>query len=149
MTDIDKAYIAGLFDGEGCVCLILRKVNMKSPKVMLLCTISNTNKNVLLWCREVIGCGSVNLSYETKEKNRQPCSLFSISFKPAMLFLKDILPFLKIKKDRAILAIKFIEERDFISFDEQMLYRNEMKKLNKGKGKGVPSPEDSIEKIEL
>lgn len=134
MTDIDKAYIAGLFDGEGCICIALKKTNMKYPRVILLVTIANTNKDVLLWCKEVIGNGSVNLNYEVKGENRKPCSLFSISYKPAMLFLKDILPFLKIKKERANLAVKFVEERDFISYDEQLIYRDEMRKLNKGKG---------------
>jgi len=71
IPDIDKAYIAGLFDGEGCVSykqyMRKRKHNKKAyPTWQIRLEIAMTDKSLLLWLHEVLGVGTVNVKrYKT------------------------------------------------------------------------------------
>ena len=59
MHDVDKAYIAGLFDGEGSIEFTKRKVNKKSGTYScrkISMEITMTDRSVLLWVHEVLGC---------------------------------------------------------------------------------------------
>ena len=68
IPDTDKAYIAGLFDGEGSV-LFTRKNEKKkkhngkgyrlSNSLRLSMEITMTDKSVLVWVHEVLGCGTL------------------------------------------------------------------------------------------
>ena len=67
MDDIDKAYIAGLFDGEGSIHFkrgIEKKKKHKgkgyrlSNSLRLSMEITMTDRSVLLWVHEVLGCGT-------------------------------------------------------------------------------------------
>jgi len=61
MHDVDKAYIAGLFDGEGSIEFTKRKVNKKSGMYncrKISMEITMTDRSVLLWVHEVLGCGT-------------------------------------------------------------------------------------------
>jgi hypothetical protein len=61
MHDVDKAYIAGLFDGEGSIEFTKRKVNKKSGTYdcrKISMEITMTDRSVLSWVYEVLGCGT-------------------------------------------------------------------------------------------
>ena len=69
MNDTDKAYIAGLFDGEGSIYFkrgIEKKKKHKgggyriSNSMRISMEISMTDRSVLIWLHEVLGCGTVN-----------------------------------------------------------------------------------------
>ena len=62
INDTDKAYIAGLFDGEGSVEFTKRKE--KKTKGTYSCRrismeISMTDQSVLMWLHEVLGVGTL------------------------------------------------------------------------------------------
>ena len=68
ISDTDKAYIAGLFDGEGSVNFTRRiekkkKHNGKgyrtSNSMRISMEIAMTDRSVLLWLHEVLGCGTL------------------------------------------------------------------------------------------
>ena len=68
MHDVDKAYIAGLFDGEGSIHFkrgIEKKKRHKgkgyrlSNSLRLSMEITMTDKSVLMWVHEVLGCGTL------------------------------------------------------------------------------------------
>ena len=69
IPDTDKAYIAGLFDGEGSVTftrrLEKRKKHNNKPgyrttnTMRIRMEISMTDRSVLLWLHEVLGCGTL------------------------------------------------------------------------------------------
>jgi len=68
MDDIDKAYIAGLFDGEGSIHFkrgIEKKKKHKgkgyrlSNSLRLSMEITMTDRSVLLWVHEVLGVGTL------------------------------------------------------------------------------------------
>ena len=72
MSDTNIAYIAGLFDGEGCVSYkqYMRKSphNKKAyPTWSIRMEIAMTDKSILKWVHEVLGVGTVNPKrYKTK-----------------------------------------------------------------------------------
>jgi hypothetical protein len=69
MKETDAAYIAGLFDGEGSLYFARRKEKKKkhngkgyrySMSQRISMEITMTDKSVLLWVHEVLGCGTFN-----------------------------------------------------------------------------------------
>ena len=66
IPETDRAYIAGLFDGEGCVSykqyMRKRKHNKKPyPTWQIRLEIAMTDKSLLLWLHEVLNVGTVNV----------------------------------------------------------------------------------------
>ena len=64
MRDVDAAYIAGLFDGEGCVSykqyMRKRPHNKKAyPTWQIRLEIAMTDKSILVWLNEILGVGTV------------------------------------------------------------------------------------------
>ncbi len=64
MNETDAAYIAGLFDGEGCISYKQynrkRKNNKKAyPTWQIRLEMAMTDKSVLVWVNEVLGVGTV------------------------------------------------------------------------------------------
>ena len=72
MTDVEAAYIAGLFDGEGCISykqyMRKRSHNKKAyPTWQIRMEMSMTDRSILLWVNEVLGVGTVGEKrYKTK-----------------------------------------------------------------------------------
>ena len=69
MNDTDKAYIAGLFDGEGSIYFkrgVEKKKKHKgkghriSNSLRLSMEVTMTDRSVIHWLHEVLGCGTVN-----------------------------------------------------------------------------------------
>ena len=71
IAETDRAQIAGLFDGEGCVSykqyMRKRKHNKKAyPTWQIRLEIAMTDKSLLLWLHEVLNVGTVNVKrYKT------------------------------------------------------------------------------------
>ena len=68
IPDTDKAYIAGLFDGEGSIHFKRGPEKKKKHKgkghrisnsLRLSMEITMTDRSVLLWLNEVVGCGTL------------------------------------------------------------------------------------------
>jgi hypothetical protein len=68
IADTDLAYIAGLFDGEGSVLFTRRNEKKKkhngrgyrnSNSIRINMEITMTDKSVIYWVHEVLGCGTV------------------------------------------------------------------------------------------
>ena len=97
ISDTDLAYIAGYFDGEGCVL-----INGTST---IQITIVNTYKPTLEWLKSLFN-GSVSERYIQKEVHRVSYS-WQLSGNNACIFLETLLPFLREKKKQAELAILF------------------------------------------
>ena len=68
MEELEVAYIAGIFDGEGSVDYAQRMEKKKEtrPKAYLTwrirCEVSMTNKEVMEWIHKKVGIGSLNLN---------------------------------------------------------------------------------------
>ncbi len=105
-------YMAGLFDGEGCIQLRKsqpRKANRSiTPKYDLHVSIALTRSSDLLYrVRNTFG-GSIS---EPNERNPKwkPIVIWDATTRDAYMFLKFIYPYLIIKKEEAKIAIDYYE----------------------------------------
>ena len=125
IKEIDKAYFAGLFDGEGTV-RIFKNCNKKYIGYSLRVSFDVTYKSVLLRLQKLFS-GNICIKDMEKRKNCKSikksvfsgCSLlylkqvyaYTISGKDALYFLKLIEPYCDEKKQQVIIGIKFEEGR--------------------------------------
>lgn len=112
MTDKEQlAYIAGLFDGEGCVSISKTwPKDRLNPRYKLCVTIANTNPKPLIIIKKLYG-GYIYIG--NKSPGRKILYTWKIATKSTERFLGDILPYLIIKKEEVELALihrKFINK---------------------------------------
>lgn len=103
MTDTDIAYIAGLFDGEGCIQIYHVIQPDGAHQWDLRCHLAQKFDYLPNLLKFYFG-GSVRLD----SKNHQVYK-WNTSSRKSYEFLKTICPYLKIKKPQAELGIKYQE----------------------------------------
>lgn len=91
MTKLDRAYVAGLFDGEGCVTW-----DRGSPRA----TITSCYPHHLKWIKASLGYGSVVVHERSKGPSRQSYR-FQVCGENALRFIVAIRPHLKEKAYQA------------------------------------------------
>ena len=114
LSDMELAYIAGLFDGEGCVAITrhFKKLDgTKRPCEMytLRVQVTNVDPRVILPLREKFG-GSLHITKHKSAKQRDTHVWISTS-RVALEFLKAIRPWLVAKAQQADIAIDFQESK--------------------------------------
>lgn len=103
MKDLELAYIAGFFDGEGSICIVARTRGTWNTEHRLWVAIGQKDGATLDTIKENFG-GNV---YRVK---RDDSFYWAISNRNAYNFLKALYPYLQYKKPQAELAFKFYEE---------------------------------------
>lgn len=93
-TDVELAYIAGFFDGEGCV-------NLSSPSLVVHLT--NTNREVLDWVQSLFG-GKVYLPPRYSIKHKQSYR-WHLHKRDVTAFLTAIQPYVRIKQIQVVLGL--------------------------------------------
>ncbi len=104
MRKIDLAYTAGIVDGEGCIGLYLS--SNKSFRVHV--TVTNTNEWLIQWLKFAYGG---NVCSAPVPVNCKLAWRWNIVSNQATNFLETIMPFLKLKRQQAELAIEFQNRR--------------------------------------
>ena len=149
MTETEKAYLAGMIDGEGCITISCNKDRYFAMFVVL----TGTHKTHIEYCANMTGLGSVQ-----SVKRSAPwgdVTRWVISSTEAQEFLEAILPYLFLKKEQAEVAIKFQRE---VSLDKYNKYlsKSVIKKrkayldhLQQLKRTGKVYEDETIEDIEL
>lgn len=99
-TDIELAYVAGFFDGEGCVYLNALKNGGASLRVK----ISQKDKRPLEYIRSIFG-GSVCVSRNKKWATE--CWNWSVSAAQGERFLKLVQPFCLVKKEAIEIGLEY------------------------------------------
>lgn len=122
--DIRLAYIAGLFDGEGSVSVF--KAGGQYACLSLRIQIVNTNITPLQLVVNMLK-GTIH-TYPYTPEQRMPCYRWRIGGVAAGFILEKLLPYLIIKKERAILGIEFVCTTNQI---RRLEIFNEMHELNK------------------
>lgn len=141
MKFVDIKYFAGFFDGEGYIGLIINNTN-KSPTPYLSVQVTNTNLKILEEFKKKFN-GSITKNKMYKPNHTQSYRWIVTAIK-AVKFIKEISPYLVIKKSQATLAVKFQSilrskggyKRNRLTkqeIKERMLYYEEMKIFNKRK----------------
>ena len=111
MRKVDLAYVAGLIDGEGTICIHRNKVKNQKVYLQLRVDITNTNEWLIQWLKFAFG-GHTDVSRrDGKGKNWKPAWRWSLSSNRASTFLTLVLPYLRLKKPQAELAINFQKAR--------------------------------------
>lgn len=111
ISNEDLAYIAGFVDGEGTISILRyyksQKSTYKSKRRMdwrAFIGISNTNKDILDWIMLTVGAG--NISKSLRHEGYKIVWKYSLSGSNAILFVKVLLPYLKIKRTNALILIE-------------------------------------------
>jgi hypothetical protein len=97
------AYIAGLFDGEGCVTCKQKPTKRKDRggkiynQWYIRCEIAMTNRAVIEWIHEVLGFGwCAEKRYNNKPKYKKQWR-WCCGYRDALLFAKIIWPHTQVK----------------------------------------------------
>lgn len=111
----DLAYAAGLVDGEGCIKIYKTMPEVlkdrKSPRYNLQVQLDSTCADVIYWLQDCFG-GKVYLHKRNRSNkyfiNSRDILRWHIFQNNTRIFLPQILPYLKIKKKHAIVALEFL-----------------------------------------
>lgn len=115
MNTIDKEdliYLAGFIDGDGSIIarLVFHKDYVKTRPYQISLTVQVTQKTARKWflqeIQDIIGEGNV----KTRKSNDQITDYTLVGPSAVGKFLKQIQPYLRIKKKQANLAIRITEQ---------------------------------------
>lgn len=114
ISESDLAYMAGFFDGEGSVLLCgnhtkgHRNLQGRTASYHLQIEITSTDREIIDWFLETVDEGSVR-ERKILQPNHKPSWTWQMNGRKAASFLKEIYPFLKLKKGQAEIAFEFAE----------------------------------------
>lgn len=110
----DRAFIAGLLEADGCFTIYRNQHKRRSgngvfyyysPTIQL----SNTTFSMVEYLKETLHIG--NVRYE-ENHSPNPMKKWSVEKQTQLIaFLRQIIPFLKWKKEQAILLLEWLESR--------------------------------------
>lgn len=119
------AYIAGFFDGEGCIRI--KQASQRGNSFYVIAHITNSNRAILEQVQDLFG-GIVRK--QEKAVNKTVWSYYVTSAE-AVDFLTTLSPFLQEKKAEANLALKFHKEKDSLTGEEKASWARVMSELKK------------------
>jgi hypothetical protein len=106
------SYVAGLFDGEGSIVIGASKRQRSYGVALnhwLQVGIGITDEPTVVWLRDTFG-GHVTRNGKRREQGaRRACWSWRVMSNEAASFLKAVLPYLRVKREQAELAIAFQE----------------------------------------
>lgn len=122
---LSSEYLAGFFDGEGCVLIADRKSrNGRKRNYYLQVVLSQKKSDVLYQIKEQYNCF-------IKKYHGGDAYFLVLRNQHAVSFLKDVLPYLVVKLDEAILALAFYKRLNKVGkqlTDEELIVREKMKR---------------------
>ena len=136
MNDTDVAYIAGLFDGEGCVSykqyMRKRPHNKKPyPTWQIRLEIAMTDKSILIWVNEMLGVGTVGEKrYKTKyTKGWKKQWRWRCSHRDAFKVCCLLFPYAHVKLGEIQKIIQHYSERKLTIMNDKVVDLQEYKQL--------------------
>lgn len=120
LTDGQKGYIAGMIDGEGALSITTNPQYYNGNKRLInpfcyraMIWVSNTNHESLLYIRDTLGFGKIMVgTSKNSELSRKRIYNFRIHNMTCIKKLLDeILEYLIIKRERAIIMLEYINSR--------------------------------------
>lgn len=107
ITNVERAWVAGFFDGEGSITTP-RTMN-GIPQIR----VTNTNLNVLKFIQERWGGEIITRGLDEQKRPRQKKIVYQLHFYPpekARRLLEDLAPYLQLKKLQAELVLYWLDE---------------------------------------
>lgn len=105
MKQEDLAYLAGFFDGEGCISFH-RKATKNGWRYSLEISVAQINPEPIKMFTEVFGFGYRSRWFNSNQRLQFEWRTFGSN---ASKVLKLLMPYLKVKREEALLAIEFQE----------------------------------------
>ena len=110
MRKIDLAYLAGIFDGEGSISIArVERKGRKNPRYQLAVSLSICTPYIPNLFKMGFG-GSINV--QERGGKRRPIWTWRPGIKEGLCFLEVINPYLRLKKDEALLALQFEQGKE-------------------------------------
>lgn len=106
----DLAYMAGIIDGEGCIRIQLaRGKGGRANGHTLEMNVANTDEGLMVWILDTFGglC-RVKMHGRITGLMRRPCWVWWITGKHVGMVLEAVLPYLRVKRAQADLAMRFL-----------------------------------------
>lgn len=102
MSEVEKAYIAGILDGEGTITLTKKHKNQTpSPQI----SVSNNSLALLQWIQSKVGCGRMVPKKKRSEHHNQSYIWYLDNVQKGIAFLNEIKDFLRLKRRQAELIV--------------------------------------------
>ena len=113
LTDIEKAYIAGIVDGEGYIGILKGKLvdPRKICPYTLKVSVTNTDLKLIYFLKERLGVGSITKVPANYRFSRRPWYQYVVQANNALKLLSMVRPYMIIKNIQAGIAIEFQEKR--------------------------------------
>lgn len=110
LTETEKAYLAGLMDGEGHIGITVAKLrpNGEWRTHVVIVTLASTDIPLLRWVQSMLPNGT--LVVRKQPKQQMPIGNLRWSSAAAANVLRLLVPYLRIKVRQAELAIQFADE---------------------------------------
>lgn len=136
--EILYAYLAGIIDGEGSIGLTRNRKN-KSGRIVyyIFVTVGMTALEIPCLLKEIFGGSYYIRKKYSYSPNKKPLGMWSISCLKAENVIKCLLPYLRVKRPQAELALEYRKEMEKHrfkrkkNFDRLEEFGRKMKKLNK------------------
>lgn len=113
MPEIELAWIAGFFDGEGHTNVRINKLNGRLFKTVHV-SVGQQCEEVIKYLKECYGGNIYMYAKERKASLNKDFYQWSIVGTRAVKFLHDIYPYLRVKKEQVdnVIAIKYGDKYD-------------------------------------
>lgn len=113
MKETVRAYMAGLLDSDGHITIykmtskkaLLQSQSKQNARYTMEIGVTNTRKELLDWLHEEWG-GGVYL-HTAPSWGKRPCYNWKVTATNAKRILEAVLPYLRIKQERAEIALEF------------------------------------------
>lgn len=107
-TETQKAYMAGMLDGEGHIGISMLPTRNRSRRHWLRVTLTNTNLEVLRELADEWGGKVVRLRQGNAERGWRVAGDISWSTNAARQLLEEVQPYLRIKREQCRIALEFL-----------------------------------------
>jgi transcriptional regulator with XRE-family HTH domain len=111
ISENDRIYIAGFFDGEGTAFI---NHSRKNDTLVPMIQIGNTNKDVILWMVNSIGIKNkirINVKDKSKNNHKDDYRISISGLNDVKYFIEQIENYCIVKKEILLLTKKFCESR--------------------------------------
>lgn len=137
MNELDKSYIAGIIDGEGCVGLAKQVKELKDGSESIVIRpqirVGMTDKETVEHVGKKVGSGSFSFQYEEDDTKKEQEIFVINAINDVIDFIEQIKPYMITKKKQSELLLEYCKSRKPRTeyTERQLEIYDELRELNK------------------